>query len=90
MKDVVNPSFLRQFELVSLFAYWVQYSKKTKNLGFQVAIPLSFEMLATQPYFVAWGVALWLDTFIVGLLLKLLCVVEVLLANGHQLSELGG
>ena len=47
-------------------------------------------MLATQPYLVAWGIASWLDTFIVGSLLKLLCVVEVLLANGHQLLELGG
>ena len=90
MKDVVNSPFLGQFELVSLFAYRVQYSKKTEKLGFQLAIPLSFEVLATQPYFVAWGIALWLDTFIMGSLLKLLRMVEVLLVNGHQLLQLGG
>ena len=62
----------------------------TKKLGFQLAILLSFEVLATQPYLVASGVASWLDTFIVGSILKLLCVVEVLLTSGHQILELGG
>ena len=89
MKDVVNPPFLRQFELVSLFAYWVLYSKRTEKLGFQLAILLSSEVLATQPDLVARGIALRLDSFIVGLLLKFLGVVEILLANGHEVSELG-
>ena len=47
-------------------------------------------MFATQPDLVAWDIALWLDTFIMGLLLKFLGVVEVLLANDYQLLELGG
>ena len=47
MKNVVNSPFLKQFEIVSLFAYWVQHIKKTKKLGFQLAVPLGFEMLAT-------------------------------------------
>ena len=90
MKDVVILLFLGQFKLVSLFAYQVQHSKKTERLSFQLTIPLSFKMHATQPNFVAGGVVLELDTFVVGLFLRLLYMVEVLLANGHQLSKLGG
>ena len=60
----------------------------TKKLGFQLAIPFGFEVLTTQPDLVTWGVALWLDTFIMGSLLKFLGVVEILLAHGHQLSSL--
>ena len=63
--------------------------KKTEKLGFQLTIPLSFEMLAIQPDLIAWGVASWLNTFIVSLLLKFLGVLKVLLANDYQLSELG-
>ena len=55
----------------------------TEKLGFQLTIPLSFKVLATQPDFIALGIALRLDSFIVGLLLKLLCVAEILLANGY-------
>ena len=53
MKDVINPPYLRQFELISLFAYWVKYLKKTKKLGFQLAILLSSKMLAIQLNLVA-------------------------------------
>ena len=46
-------------------------------------------MLATQPDFVARGIALKLDFLIVGSLLKFLGVMEILLINGHEISELG-
>ena len=42
-------------------------------------------MLATHSDLVAWDIALWLDNFIVGLLLKFLGIVEVLLA--HAISS---
>ena len=45
-----------------------------------------FDVFAIQPNFVIEGVAPRLDAFIKSLLLKLLSVVEVLLANGHQIS----
>ena len=47
-------------------------------------------MLITQPNLVAWGVALSLDIFVVGLLLKFLSMIEVLLISGYQILELEG
>ena len=61
----------------------------TKKLGFQLAISFSFKIFVTQPYLIAWSIVLWLDTFIIGLILKLLYVMEVLLTIDHQISELG-
>ena len=51
---------------------------------------LSFEVLAIQPGFIAWNIALRFDFLIMSLFLKLLCIVEVLLVNGHQLLKLKG
>ena len=62
--------------------------KKDWKLGFQLAIPLSSEVFATQPNLVTQGIALRLDSLIVGLLLKFLGVVEILLTNGHEVLEL--
>ena len=46
-------------------------------------------MLATQLDLVAQGIVLRLDSFIMGLLLKFLGVMEILLANSHEISEFG-
>ena len=46
-------------------------------------------MLATQPNLISGGIALKLDYFIMGSLLKFLDVVVILLANGHDVLELG-
>ena len=62
--------------------------KKTKKLGFQLAIPLSFEVLATQPDFVARDIALKLYSLIMDLLLKFLDMVEILLANVYKVLEI--
>ena len=75
MKDVENSPFLRQFELVSLFAYRVYHLKMTKELGFQLAIPLSFEVFAIQPNLITRCIASGLDSFIIAPFLKLLCMV---------------
>ena len=45
-------------------------------------------MFATQLDLVAQGIALGLDLFIVGLFLKFLGMIELLLANGHEILEL--
>ena len=66
MKDIMNLPFFKQFKFVSLFAYQMQHSKKIKKLSFQLAIPLNIEVFAIQPDLVAWGVALRLDTFVIG------------------------
>ena len=84
----MNPLFLRQFKLVSLFIYRVQHLKKTKKLSFQLTIPLSFEVSTTQLDFIVKSIALKLDFLIVGLLLHFLCMIEVLLANNHQFLKL--
>ena len=63
--------------------------KKTKKLGFQLAIPLNFEMFATQPDLIAWDIASRLEPLIVSLFLKFLGIVEILLVNNHEVSKLG-
>ena len=67
----------------------MKYSKKAKKLGFQLVIPLSFEVFATQPDLVDRDIALRLDFLIVSSLLKFLGIVEILLVNGHEVSKLG-
>ena len=52
-------------------------------------IPLNLKVLAIQSDLVAQGIASGLDSLIVGSLLKFLGVVEILLANGHEISEFG-
>ena len=47
-------------------------------------------MLTTQLDFITLCVALRLDIFIMGLLLKFLYMVEVLLINGYQILKFGG
>ena len=63
--------------------------KKIEKLGFQLAIPLSFEVFATQLDLVAQSIALKLDSLIMGSLLKFLGMIKILLANGHKVLELG-
>ena len=63
--------------------------KKTKKLGFQLTISLNSKELATQPDLVTQGIALKLDSFIMGLLLKFLGVIEILLVNGHEVLGFG-
>ena len=62
-------------------------SKKIEKFGFKLAILLNFEIIATQPDFVAYSIALKLDIFIVNLFLKLLCIVKFFLANSYQFLE---
>ena len=45
MKIIINLLFFGQFKLLNLFAYQVQHLKKTKKLGFQLAILFGFEEL---------------------------------------------
>ena len=77
---------IQAYKLICLLGVILE---KTEKLGFQLVIPLGSKVLATQPDFVAQGIASRLDSLIVGLLLKFLGVVEILLANGHEVLELG-
>ena len=51
-------------------------------------ILLGFKVFATQLDFFAKNVALWLNIFIISLLLKFLSVMKVLLVNNFQILEL--
>ena len=51
----------------------------------KLPVAFGFDVFIIQPNFVTECVALRLDVFIVGSLLKLLSVMEVLLANVHQI-----
>ena len=63
--------------------------KRTEKLSFELAIPLSFEVLAILPDFVAWGVVFWFKTFVEYLFLRFLGMREVLLVHSHQFLEFG-
>ena len=77
--------FPQQFEFVDLFIYWVQNSKRSKELCFQLPILFGLNVFAVQPNFITRNIAPRLDAFIISPLLKFLSVMEVLLANNHQL-----
>ena len=51
-------------------------------------ILLSFKIFTIQSDFIAQGIALELKPFIVSLFLKFLRLVEILLANNHEILEL--
>ena len=63
----------------------MEYPERPKKLCLQFAITLGFDVFAIQPNFVTGGIASRLNTFVVGPLLKFLSMVEVFLANNHQL-----
>ncbi len=85
----MNPSFLWKLYFVSLLAHRMQYPKRYKEFSFEFPIPLGFDVFAIQPNFVARGIASRLCMVVVTSLLKLLCMLKVLSADSHQLSELG-
>ena len=65
----------------------VEHSERPKELCLQLAISLGLEELAIQPNFIAEGVALRLDSLIVGSFLELLDMVEIFATYNHQFSE---
>ncbi len=67
----------------------MQYPKRSKEFSLEFPIPPDFNVFAIQPNFVAQDIPFRLCMLVVMLLLKLLCMLEVLSADSHQLSELG-
>ena len=64
----------------------MQNSERFEELGFKLSVVFGFDVFAIEPNFVSGNVASRLNAFIVSLLLKLLSMMEVLLANRHQIS----
>ena len=62
----------RQFKFVGLATYWVQNSKKPKELRFQLPIIFDFDIFAIQPNFFAKSVTSRLSSFIVCSFLQFL------------------
>ncbi len=79
----MNLPFLWKLYFVSLLAHRMQYPKKSNEFSLEFPIPLGFDVFAIQPNFVARGIASRLRILIVILLLKLLCMLEVLFADSH-------
>ncbi len=67
----------------------MQYPERSKEFSLEFPIPFGFDVFAIQPNFVARGIASRLRMLVMISLLKLLCMLEVLSADSHQLSELG-
>ena len=73
--------FLWKLEFISLFANWMENSKRTKEFGFQLSISFGFDVFTIQPNFVIRNIASRLCASIMGLFLKFLGVIEVLTIN---------
>ena len=63
----------------------MQNSKRFKKLCLKLPVLFDFDVFTVQPNFITRDIAFRPDAFIVSLLLKFLSVIEVLLANNHQL-----
>ncbi len=85
----MNLPLLEKFYFVSLLAHQMQYPKRSKEFSLEFSIPLGFDIFAIKPNFVAQGIAFRLHIFDIILLMKLLCMLEVLSTYSHQLSEIG-
>ena len=59
--------------------------ERSEELGIKLPVAFGFDVFAIQPNFVTGCIAPRFDAFIVSSLLKLLSVVEVFPANGHQI-----
>ena len=55
-----------QFEFVGLATYWVQNSKRPKELCLQLLIAFGFDIFAVQPNLLARSITFRLSSFIVG------------------------
>ncbi len=67
----------------------MQYPKRSKEFSLKFPISLGFDVFAIQPNFVTRRIASRLCMLVMISLLKFLCMLEVLSADSHQLSELG-
>ena len=83
----MNSPFFMKFQLVFLLPDRMEHLERPKELRFQLLVPLSLDILAVQPNFLARGVALRFDSLIISLFLKFLGMIEIFLANNHQFSE---
>lgn len=84
----MNSLLFWKFKLINLLFYQVQDLKQTKKFCFKFLISLSFVIPTIQPNFVFRGIILELHIFILTLFLKLLSIIEVLVALNHQFLEL--
>ena len=84
----MDLSFLCKFEFVGLLANWMENSKKTKEFDFQLSIFFGFDIFTVQPNLIIKSIASRLCASIMGLLLKVLGMMEVLTVNQHEFLKL--
>ena len=84
----MNSPLLWQLKFIGLTPYWMQYSKRSEELGLKFPIPFGLDVFVIESNFVTRGVAVGLYSLVVGLFLKLLSIVKVLSIHNHQFLEL--
>ena len=88
MEHIINFPSPRKLWLVRLLFDRIEYLEKPKELCLQLAILLSLNVLAIQPYFFAGGVALdSTNSLVMSLFLKFLDIMKVFVTYNQQLSK---
>ena len=77
----------QQFKFVGLAIHQMQNSKKPKELCLQLLIAFGFDIFAVQPNFFARSVTFRLSSFIVGLFLQFLSMLQVFSVCSHKISK---
>ena len=83
----MNFPLLRKLQLVCLFSDRMEHSERPKEFCLQLPFAFGLDIFAVQPNFLTESIASRLDSLIVSSFLKFLGMVEIFLANNHQLSE---
>ena len=83
----MDSPLLRKLQSVYLLPDRMEHPERPKELCFKLPIAFGFDIVAVQPNFLAGGVALRFDSFIVSPFLQFLGIVEIFSAYNHQLSE---
>ena len=75
-------------DLILTLLHRPRYYKLSPPCTLCLKLPVLFglDVFAIQPNFITRGIAPRLDAFIVGPFLKFLGIIEVFIANNHQLS----
>ena len=87
MENIMDSPLFRELQLVRLLSDRRENLERPKKLCLQLPVALGLDILAIQPNFLTGSVALRFDSLIVSLFLQFLGMVEIFLANNHQLSE---
>ena len=87
MENVMDLLSFRQFKFIGLATHQVQNLKKLKKLRLQLLIAFGFDIFTFQPNFLAKSITSRLGSFIMGLFLQFLGILQVLSACSHKIPK---